>query len=178
MRILLSFIALILFFGFAVKSGAAENKFNNVEELFGQAATDSCYNFTFIDNSKVRGTLLEQEEMDASRDTWNNISYNTEKNLCIPEKKILAALHKSAALENQSQKRVQSYAHYSLLPYPSIEFFEEDQVDYYESFRSRDTIIYGGVLPFVAIPDSDLATEDHFFNEESFSLFLYFKRKF
>ncbi|MCK5391700.1 MAG: hypothetical protein KAJ31_04690 [Deltaproteobacteria bacterium] len=65
----------------------------------------------------------------------------------------------------------------SLLPNPEVEFVEEYMVKF-DSFKSRDTIIYGGVMPFVAIPDSELANEDKFFNEESFSVFLYFKRKF
>lgn len=65
----------------------------------------------------------------------------------------------------------------SLLPNPEIEFIDEYMVNF-DNFRSRDTIIYGGVLPFVALPDDQLANEDSFFNEESFSVFLYFKRKF
>jgi hypothetical protein len=65
----------------------------------------------------------------------------------------------------------------SLLPNPEIEFIDEYMVKF-DNFRSRDTIVYGGVLPFVALPDDQLANEDSFFNEESFSVFLYFKRKF
>ncbi len=65
----------------------------------------------------------------------------------------------------------------SLLPNPEVEFVEEYMVKF-DSFKSRDTIIYGGVVPFVAIPDTELANEDKFFNEDSFSVFLYFKRKF
>jgi hypothetical protein len=64
-----------------------------------------------------------------------------------------------------------------LLPNPEIEFIDEYMVNF-DNFRSRDTIIYGGALPFVALPDDELANEDSFFNEESFSVFLYFKRKF
>lgn len=177
MRPLLSIIALILLFGFSVTSESADYNFNNIEEIFSQLPTTSCYNYTFIDDNTVRGTLLEQEEMDASQDYWNNISYNTEKNLCIPERKLIAAFHKSAGSENQSPEYGLSSVNNSLLPNPAVGFVEEGTLDFKE-FRSRETIFYGGVVPFVAVPDSDLATEDRFFNEESFSLFLYFKRKF
>ena len=50
--------------------------------------------------------------------------------------------------------------------------------DDFNANKSRNTIFYGGVVPFVAIPDTELSTEDSFFNDESFSFFLYFKRKF
>jgi len=65
----------------------------------------------------------------------------------------------------------------SLLPNPEVEFVDEYMVKF-DSFKSKDTIFYGGLVPFVAIPDTELANEDPFFNEESFSVFLYFKRKF
>ena len=64
-----------------------------------------------------------------------------------------------------------------ILPNPGVMFVDEENIDFKE-FSSGDTVLYGGVLPFVALPDSDLETEDSFFNEESFSLFLYFKTKF
>ena len=65
----------------------------------------------------------------------------------------------------------------SLLPDPNVEFVEEYVVKY-DGKQSKDTIFYGGVVPFVALPDGELATEDSFFNEESFSVFFYLKRKF
>ena len=65
----------------------------------------------------------------------------------------------------------------SLLPDSNVEFVEEYVVKY-DGNKSKDTIFYGGVVPFVALPDSELATEDSFFNEESFSVFFYLKRKF
>ncbi|MEQ9619956.1 MAG: hypothetical protein RIG61_12390 [Deltaproteobacteria bacterium] len=176
-RVLLLIIALIFLFGFFATSEAADYDFNNIEDIFGPVPATSCYNYTFIDSGTLRGTLLEQEEMDAARDNWNNISYNEGKNLCIPEKKLMAALQQSAATGDQSPEYGLSSANYSLSPNPAVGFVEDGTLDF-EEFRSRETIFYGGLLPFVAIPDSDLATEDHFFNEESFSLFLYFKRKF
>ena len=64
-----------------------------------------------------------------------------------------------------------------LLPDPGVMFIGDENIDF-KKFSSGDTVLYGGVLPFVALPDADLETEDSFFNEESFSLFLYFKTKF
>ena len=65
----------------------------------------------------------------------------------------------------------------SILPNPDVDFVEEYVVKF-DGNESKDTIFYGGVVPFVALPDSELATEDSFFNEESFSVFFYLKRKF
>jgi hypothetical protein len=65
----------------------------------------------------------------------------------------------------------------SLLPNPEVEFIEDYMLEF-NANKSRNTIFYGGVVPFVAIPDTELSTEDSFFNDESFSFFLYFKRKF
>ncbi len=64
-----------------------------------------------------------------------------------------------------------------ILPDPGVMFVDEENIDF-KKFSSGDTVLYGGVLPFVALPDGDLESEDSFFNEESFSLFLYFKTKF
>lgn len=65
----------------------------------------------------------------------------------------------------------------SLLPDPGVEFVEE-YVMKFDGNKSKDTIFYGGVVPFVALPDTELANQDSFFNEESFSIFFYLKRKF
>ncbi len=64
-----------------------------------------------------------------------------------------------------------------ILPNPGIMFVDEENIDF-QQFTSGDTVLYGGILPFVALPDGDLETEDSVFNEESFSFFLYFKTKF
>jgi len=78
---------------------------------------------------------------------------------------------KSERIVNEDSEQI------SLLPNPEIEFVDEYMVKF-DSFKSGNTVFYGGVVPFVALPDSELANEDSFFNEESFSVFLYFKRKF
>ncbi len=62
-----------------------------------------------------------------------------------------------------------------MLPNPEVDFVE----DYVVKFDGdKDTIFLGGVVPFVAIPDTELATDDSFFNDDSFSVFFYLKRKF
>lgn len=65
----------------------------------------------------------------------------------------------------------------SLLPDPEVEFIEDYMLKFGDG-KPRDTIFFGGVVPFVAIPDGVLANDDSFFNEDSFSVFLYLKRKF
>ena len=99
-------------------------------------------------------------------------------NVCTNNNKVsLSALANGGGQETENASTDSSTNDYSLLPNPEIGFVEDGQINY-QSFHSRNTLFLGGVLPFVAVPDSDLATEDHFFNDQSFSLFLYFKRKF
>lgn len=84
-------------------------------------------------------------------------------------------LQASTAEPNSSTAVTTDGEEVSILPNPEVEFVE----DYMVKFDgNKDTIFYGGVVPFVALPDGELATEDSFFNEDSFSVFFYLKRKF
>lgn len=65
----------------------------------------------------------------------------------------------------------------SLLPNPEVEFIEDYMLKFGDG-KPKNTIFFGGVVPFVAVPDGELANEDRFFNEDSFSVFFYLKRKF
>ncbi len=165
MRVLISIIAIMVFFGSVVGSRGADYIFNDAEGIFVRILEQSCYNYTFLDENSIP----------------DNVLYDTELNLCRDNRKVLkAVLNKTGSAGGQNEESEQLPKVPSLLPNPEIGFFEEGSVNYsdYEIFRARDTIFYGGVLPFVAIPDDDLANEDTFFNEDSISLFLYFKRKF
>ncbi|MEM7009793.1 MAG: hypothetical protein AAF462_11735 [Thermodesulfobacteriota bacterium] len=77
----------------------------------------------------------------------------------------------SSTAENNQQEQI------SLLPDPEVQFVEDYMLNFGDN-ENRNTIFYGGVVPFVAIPDTELATDDSFFNEDSFSVFFYLKRKF
>ena len=168
-------ITLLIFFGSVVKSESVDY---SVENAYRHRTEQSCYNYTFIDNSSIRGTLLEKELIDSSPGKPDFVSYDAVLSVCKPDNAVqLAVIDKPGTLDIQTDDAARSSGDTPLLPNPQIQFVEEDKVNY-DQFQSRNTIFYGGLVPFVAVPDSDLVTEDHFFNPNSFSLFLYFKKKF
>lgn len=177
MRLSVLLTAILIILMSAASSESADNSAENVYGSFGLNAGQSCYNYTFIDNNSIRGTLLEKEEMDSALDKPDSVSYDTVKNLCKPDNaRQLAAIEKADTAGAQYEDPEGSSEN-PLLPNPEIKFIEEGKVNY-EQFQSKETIFYGGLVPFVAVHDADLETDDHFFNPESVSLFLYFKRKF
>jgi hypothetical protein len=162
-----------MFFASVAASHGAEDS----DDSLGLRTEQSCYNYTFIDNNSIRGTLLEKEVMDSSPGKPDDVSYDTARNLCRPNSmRQLAAIEKADAPDSQSGDS-EGLNENPLLPDPNIAFIEEGKLNY-DQFQSKETIFYGGLVPFVAIHDADLETDDHFFNPESFSLFLYFKKKF
>ncbi|HVY54483.1 MAG TPA: hypothetical protein VHC46_01875 [Thermodesulfobacteriota bacterium] len=137
----------------------------------------SCYNYTFIDNRSIRGTLLEQEKMDSLPDKPDSISYDTVRNYCKPNNaRQLAAIEKAGSQDSVIEDSEASNDTPMLLN-PGVKFIDEDKLSF-EQIQSKQTIFYGGLVPFVAVHDADLETNDHFINPQSVSLFLYFKRKF
>ncbi len=177
MRVLISFIAIMIVFGAAQRSESMDYIYNDVESIFVEVPEQSCYNYTFLDKDSVNGTILEKGSYSTALENGNPVLYDSQLNLCKNSNKVsLSALaNDGQETVNASEDTVKNKN--SLLPNPEIGFVEDGQINY-QSFQSRDTLFLGGVVPFVAIPDSDLATEDRFFNDQSFSLFLYFKRKF
>ncbi len=178
MRLSISLIAALMVLGPFVGSQSAEFSVENSDNSSVLGTEQSCYNYTFIDNSSIRGTLLESEEMDSSPLKPDSVSYDSVKNLCEPDNKLdLAAIEKADSQNIQSDGSGGLSDENPLLPNPQIAFVEDEKMNF-EQFQSKETIFYGGLIPFTAIHDADLKTEDHFFNPDSFSLFLYFKRKF
>lgn len=177
MRLSISLIAVLMIFGFAAGSESADYSIENADNSTGLRAEQSCYDYTFIDSNSIRGTLLEKEEMDSSPDKPDSVSYDTVSNLCKPKNTLLAVIDNDGAPVGEPGDGEISSDETPLLPNPQIAFIEDGKVNY-DQFQSREVIFYGGLVPFVAIHDADLETDDHFFNPESFSLFLYFKKKF
>ena len=178
MRLSISLIAALLVFGSVAGSESADFSVENAGNSLSLETQQSCYDYTFIDNNSIRGTLLEKEEMDSSPDKPDSVSYDNVQNLCKPKNTLqLAVIEKNASPDTQSEDSEKPGDDTPLLPDPHITFIEDGKLNY-EQFQSRETIFYGGLVPFVAIHDADLETDDHFFNPDSFSLFLYFKRKF
>lgn len=176
MRLSISLIAALMIFGFTAGSESADYRVENAENSSGLRAEQSCYDYTFIDSNSIRGTLLEKEEMDSSPVKPDSVSYDTVSNLCKPKNTLLAVTDNDDAPVSEAGPEISS-DEAPLLPDSQIAFIEDGKLNY-DQFQSREVIFYGGLIPFVAVPDADLATEDHFFNPESFSLFLYFKKKF
>lgn len=178
MRLSISLIVALLVFGSAAGSRSADFSAENADNPPGLGTEQSCYNYTFIDSNSIRGTLLEKERMDSSPDKPDSVSYDAVTNLCKPKNtRLLAVIENDDAPVSEPGDGEISSDETPLLPDPQIAFIEDGKLNF-EQFQSKETIFYGGLVPFVAIHDADLETEDHFFNPESFSLFLYFKKKF
>lgn len=177
MRLSISLIAALMVFGSVAGSHSADYSIENADNFSGLRAEQSCYDYTFIDSNSIRGTLLEKERMDSSPDKPDSVSYDTVSNLCMPKNTLLAVIDNDDTPVAEPGDGEISSDETPLLPDPQIAFIEDGKLNY-EQFQSKETIFYGGLVPFVAIHDADLETEDHFFNPESFSLFLYFKKKF
>jgi hypothetical protein len=173
MRVYLWVFILIAFVGSGLSSLGSELIAQNSNP--NPASINREYN-----NSEQDSLVCSDDEIKALNSVENEPgkSSKTEINACRADFKVETeaigtseSTAKSEGTVNEDGEQI------SLLPNPEVEFVDEYMVKF-DSFRSRDTIFYGGLLPFVAIPDSELANEDRFFNEESFSVFLYFKRKF
>jgi hypothetical protein len=176
-RELVYFILFITFICAAQKAESMDYIFNDVENIFVEVPEQSCYNYTFLDKESVNGTLLEKGRYSENRELENPVFYDSRMNACRNNNRVsLSSLSEGDGQDANASTDAPS-GDYSLLPNPEIGFVEDGQISY-RSFHSRNTLFLGGVVPFVAVPDSDLANEDHFFNNESFSFFLYFKRKF
>jgi len=170
-------IALFIMLMSAASSRSEDNSAENIDSSFGLNADQSCYNYTFIDNKSIRGTLLEKEELDSSPDKPDSVSYDAVENLCRPNNaRQLAAIEKANSAGTGFEDQ-DGLSENPILPDPNVKFIEDGKLNY-EQLQSKETIFYGGLVPFVAVHDADLETDDHFFNPESVSLFLYFKRKF
>jgi hypothetical protein len=172
-RLSVSLVAVLMFFASAAVSHGVED----TDDSFGLRTEQSCYNYTFIDNNSIRGTLLEKEEMDSSAGKPHEVSYDTVRNLCKPDSAFQLAAFEKADTPDTNNGDSEGVSEGPILLNSRVKFIEEGKLDY-EQFQSKETIFYGGLVPFVAVHDADLETDDHFFNPESFSLFLYFKRKF
>ena len=123
-------------------------------------------------NSIDEDSIVSEEDSSVCLDYETRTSSNTcEPDLQVETQTETNSSSSDDALYNDNDDQI------SLLPNPEVEFVDEYMIKF-DSFKSKDTIFYGGVVPFVALPDGELANQDSFFNEESFSVFLYLKRKF
>ena len=177
MRLRVIFTAILIILMSAAGSKSADNGATNINNSTGLTSARSCYNYTFIDNRSIRGTILEQEQMDSLPYKPDSISYDAVKNVCNPNGARQLASIMNTDLAGAPSDVQDDLSDSLLLLNPSIRFIEDDKM-YFRQLQSKDTIFYGGLVPFVAVHDADLGTDDHFFNPDSVSLFLYFKRKF
>jgi len=152
-----------------VSLGTGLSSFSN--ELYAQRAP--------ILPSSISGNGIVSEQ---DNSVCLNYETRTSSNTCEPNfdlkpepkpkpEKNFSSINDKPIDEDGEQQQV------SLLPDPSVEFVEDYMLKFGDGEPSN-TIFFGGVVPFVAIPDSELANEDRFFNEDSFSIFFYLKRKF
>lgn len=169
-RLLLLLLISMLFAGTEAESIALDYEQDNPKIIYKAGPEASCYNYNFIDGSEIAAALKPGDEYEAPpRDS--DVLYDNKLNVCKPYGKTLI----SSLGMNTPSGGVVSFEE-PVLTGPEVSFFEESNP--FDSIGSRQTVFYGGVVPFVAIPDNILDNNDSFFNEESFSFFLYFKTKF
>lgn len=167
----------MIFLSVAAGSMGIDYDIDSAHAASGLGPEKYCYNYTFIDKGALTGSLLHDDLPDDTLDLSGSIFYDSAQNLCKPGSiTLLSSLNNSVESTDDGPNAV-STDDTPVLPDPRIAFIEDGGPSY-ESLQSRETIFYGGVLPFVALPDTILDNDDHFFNQESFSLFLYFKQKF
>lgn len=177
MRFLISVSILVTFFSLAAGSLGLDSDIDSAYAASGLGPEKYCYNYTFIDKADLTGSLLHDDLPDDTLDLSGSIFYDSAQNLCKPgSTKMLSSLNNTGEPADDGPNAV-STDDTPVLPDPRIAFIEEGGLTY-EGLKARQTIFYGGVVPFVALPDTILDNEDHFFNPESFSLFLYFRKKF
>lgn len=135
-----------------------------------------------IQPSPIARVLINGDQLVSEEDSSVCLDYETQtsSNTCEPDfqlkpepetEKNFSSINDKPTEEKGEQQQV------SLLPNPEVEFVEDYMLKFGDG-KPRDTIFYGGLVPFVALPDSELVTEDSFFNDDSFSVFFYLKRKF
>jgi hypothetical protein len=60
--------------------------------------------------------------------------------------------------------------------YPTMEFNLTDKIK--SQNKNKSVILWGGVVPFLSIPDPDQKEQESSFSKESFSIFWHLKKKF
>jgi len=149
-----------------------------VSDFTGQIQGIYCYDYYFLGNKGFDTRLFSGTKTNATFFDEEDLSYYKGQEQCgtyvVTDS---AVINLFAPFSDEKKDINYSSDSTKLLPDPRIGFVKEGSLEF-EQFKSRDTLLYGGVLPFVALPDSNLETEDSVFNQDSFSLFFYFKTKF
>ena len=107
-------------------------------------------------------------------------NYENKVNACYPGQEVD---HRAAYENGESDTADQRTDNNGLdpetspVPNPNISSFESRFLRF-DNFAQEQTTFYAGALPFLALPDSNLESTDNVFDMDSFSFFLYFKRKF
>ncbi len=176
MRVFLTTLTFLLMF--TIYGGALGD---NIKEHAGDPGLASgiyCYDYYLLTNKGFDTSLFSGINPNASfMNPSDLLDYEVKDNCATYVVAEEADVNQPAPFVEENKEVDYSTDRTKILPDPGVMFVDEENIDF-QKFNSGDTILYGGVLPFVALPDADLETEDSFFNEESFSLFLYFKTKF
>ena len=177
MRVLFTAIALILIMS-SVTGRAAVDSAGELYDDSGQIAGIYCYDYYFLGNKGFDTRLFSGTNPNATFfDQADLLYYKGQEECGTYVVSGSADMNLLAPFLDEKKEIDYSTDSTQLLPNPVVGFVEEESLEF-EQYSSRDTVFYGGILPFVALPDGDLESEDSFFNGDSFSLFLYFKRKF
>jgi len=177
MRVLLIAIALIL----TMASIAVRAEIDSSGLLYDDSGLNPriyCYDYYFLDNKGFDTRLFSGNKSNTTFiDDYDISSHEGRKRCGTYMMTDSAHVNMFDPFADKSEKVDYSTEQSDLLPASGIGFIEEGSLGF-DQFKSQDTVVYGGILPFVALPDSDLESEDSVINQDSFSLFFYFKKKF
>ena len=169
---------LLIIFLVTTINGSAFEQAQDINQAPAHIHGVYCYDFFFIGNNSIDTTYFPGNNPNASFLDPEDIPYYKDHEDCST---FIVSNRADVNVMDPffDRKKEVDYSTDSakILPNPRVGFVEEGSLDF-KRFKSQDTMLYGGVLPFVALPDGKLATEDSFINEDSVSFFFYFKQKF
>lgn len=158
MKVLYRLSIVILICAWACAAFGFDYTFSDYADKSNQSSDQYCYHYTFLD--KDSETQKEMSHMFG---------------VCGQVAELESRTGTQSTAPNTEDKEAVSNA--SILPDPGVQSVEDYMLDF-GTQGGKETIFLGGIVPFVALPDSNLVTNDSFLNQDSVSFFLYFKRKF
>ena len=132
--------------------------FSDYADKTNQSSDRYCYHYTFLDEDSETQKEMSHMFGGCSQVAERKSQTETQSTASSPEDK-------------------ETVSNASILPDPGVQSVEDYLLDFGRQ-GGKETIFLGGIVPFVALPDSNLVTNDSFLNQDSVSFFLYFKRKF
>ncbi len=178
MRFIILALVLVSLDGWTLTSYGLEAKaLNSSKDSYSQEVKISQYDFSFQD-TYTDNSFTNTSALNATVPRGSGFFYNPVERVMDPFELYFSSELIDLMVEYiDDTKDVNATSAYQqeLVPSGDLVFYTEEQGI---KFKERDTMFYGGMLPFFALPDSNLESNDKVLNKESISFFLYFKTKF